>query len=414
MGPRGSGLLAAQIAIALVLAVMLARVESGTRKFQEAQLGIRPVASTQALEVLTAAQPVHETGESTPRPAANAENDEPEDPLDSEEWDDVASLSLDRQRVYADLLFQSLLAGTREGDDVGYHLEECDPGVVLDAVRRWWPKITDPVDARELLEALLYNESVPQAAELFDLAMEHPDANMRAFALDELFSRFLVDLPDDVETYRAWRERTRGLPAAELARQGIEDIVARLRVLDPASPEAVALRDRLGNASVEDQGTLKEAGYARLLEDWLAAGGDAASRALGLTRLLDDDEDWARRHILPALSEPSLRGHVLYALANNGCRWALPEIERCLRDPDSSTVHAAASAVASLASRKEAAALLIAALEAAPSAEAARAIELGGLARFTPLPYHGVHDAVWWREWWRQNADTMDGGEKLK
>ncbi|MBI2920154.1 MAG: hypothetical protein HYY18_03595 [Planctomycetes bacterium] len=411
MRPPGWTFLGAQLAIAAGLAT-LSIAERHRHVLTEAEIRTAEVAARASGEF-----PEDPAGSSPGEPAAEPEepvdvgedDDTEADPLDSVEWDEPGTLSLDRQRVYADLLFQSLLKDERDGSDLAWGLEDCDPGVALEALLRYWPQIADAGMRQELLENVGWNEGSANVLALVDLGMGDADANVRAAALNALFDHFYVELPDDPAAWRAWRDRTRGSTDEELLRLGARDLVRRLEELGPGGGAAVYAR--LQEASDESPQALQEAGLAPLLEKWLASGPEGAELAVDLLNYAETDPEWSRLHVLPLLSNPATRATALRALGSTDTDWALAEAKTWLGTDDYLTASAAAGAVARLAPPREAIPLLIAALRKAESPDARSAIIWGGLYGLTQIPGSRNHTVEWWEDWWRHNSAYYESAE---
>lgn len=410
MRPPGWGLLAAQLAIAAGLAALSiserrrhAGVEAEVRA---AEAAVLPTAAVPDAPADPAAE---EAGSAPEEPVGDGEEIDTEaDPLDSEEWNEPGTLSLDRQRVYADLLFQRLLRDESDGSDLAWDLEDCDPGVVHEALLRYWPQIADAEMRQELLENFGWNEGSANVLALVDLGMADADANVRAAALNALFDHFYVDLPDDPAAWRAWRERTRNATDEELLKLGARDLVRRLEDLGPGDASA-AIRARLEDSSDESPQALQEAGLAPLLEKWLASGPEGAELAVDLLNYAETDPEWSRLHVLPLLSDPATRPAALRALGSTRADWALAEAKTWLGSDDYPTASAAAGAVARLAPPREAIPLLIAAMREAESPDAQSGIIWGGLYSLTQIPGSRNHTVEWWEEWWRHNSAHYEG-----
>lgn len=410
MPPRAA-IFVAQIAlVAAFAAVWLLQREGRLRAEDE-------VRRLEALSTLpTAAEPAAEGAAAPlPDPKPDSTTDPPER-KDAEErsgiepGEEIGELPPDRQRAYADALFDDVVAGSQGIDWLASVLGQMDPAVAAEVLRRRWADVKDPEDRQELIRRLLFMGN-PAALEFLDVEIRDPDPNVRTDAVERLWEYAFCDLSDPA-AYEKWRERTRGLTLEDALGLSARDLVARLRAMEPGSPDIAALRHSITMLDREAGVALREAGIDDILDRWLAGSNpDDTETALDLLISSDAGPQRIRDAATPLLENPAMRAPALRALGWVHEDGVADVVRPWLMDADPNVVGAAASSLIQLGREADTVRALIDAVGKSACPDVARLLGEYTLRNATGVPWHPSHDAAWWEAWWKEHEAELRAKE---
>lgn len=322
-------------------------------------------------------------------------------------------------------------AGRDERRGIIQELTDTDPDVAIGALRESWGGIADEGVRREILGTFATRGGVaqggvdhPRLLDVLHLAMNDPSAEIRESAVHVLRTLAFRDFALRHGEYAAWHKANRVRPVAEVRREGLEALIARLREADTGAAAAeaevlawldFALQNRPELATPRVREALLEV-FERFLADPLLAS-TLHGNAVSLISRLEAPEAYLRRVVVPAIARPELppgvRGSLAHLLADPAHAWAVDFlVEQLAAPPDHPDapffLHGVARALAEIGDPRAVPAM-IAAIEADPAEgrdpgeTATYWVGYYGLSTLTGVDYHESHGGAWWRDWWTRN-----------
>lgn len=255
----------------------------------------------------------------------------------------------------------------------------------------------------------------PALVDVLNLGARDPHAGVQSQALRLLRQIAFKDFADDYGLYEPWFKQHAGQDANEVLIASVEAFVkdAAPKRGDDARQvvdfldENAALLNEFGAA----RAAAIQAGYARLLRDWLTSDQVTMQAAMRLSGRIQLGEAEMRDTILPLIKAPHsapLRAWAIASLGDAKATWAIDDLLAVLDaargDPDElrSVLSPMARALGAMGEARAIPAL-IAAMEAEGSPAGAGVVGAQGLSPLTGVRQVEGRDAKWWRGWWERN-----------
>jgi hypothetical protein len=305
----------------------------------------------------------------------------------------------------------------------------------------------EPVEKRRAVWSAFAGTGHPHEVAILGLGASEARPEDGADARRALEAYAMLDLEDDVHTYRQWAAEWGGATPADALRGGVRRWVDRMRAAphDPrpdggeaddaeradrrGAEDGDALREELRRArrlppkgvpEAEVAAALRDAGFGALLDRWrgqaiegsVALPDDAQTASVSLLPLLDLDDASYRAAVEPILSDP---GRYPQALRNGAFgvvgerRWdgAVDLLLRAFETtPNKYDWWNIAMALEKIRDPRSIP-VMVGMIVADDGYESVYGIGYFGLSKWLGVKYLKSHDAAWWREWWAANQERL-------
>jgi predicted esterase len=290
-----------------------------------------------------------------------------------------------------------------------------------------WSKIPNFQARQQILKAFVFpgasGEPHPRVLDVMHLGMTDAQPQVRGWAIMYLRGLAFVDFAEDSAAYEAWRARSAGRAAADVAAEGAVAWAARLK---EARGDAIKRQARLVREVRNDLMRLPaardaavKAGALDVATRWLRehAGDDDVRDAGGeLLVALKPDEAYLKAVVLPMLdgaNPTEVRRAAVQALGRPDNRWAVDPLVAVLREVVTSKdkncrllIWDVASALGDIGDPR-AIPDMIAAIAYDDTYDTVYGVGYFGLGEMTGVTYDESHNGQWWRQWWARERQRF-------
>ncbi len=291
-------------------------------------------------------------------------------------------------------------------------LLDIDPQIGFEVLRDTWKDLRS-VDAKIALLNTYLAAANPHIVEIAYIGATDPSLLVQNFALNLADSISFRSFSDDYEAFLEWHKTAVKKTLKEILTEGVAYFTKRYQQADDSTREL--LINQLVNKNFTSPTRIAKARREAVLESGLmevigkSIVPDAIPNTLQMVfqfcKQVRPDEPFLKRYILPLCKHEqpvSLRLQAVSVLARPDCKWAVPTVLQLYLDEyPESLVYNVGQTLGQIGD-VSVIPTLIGVLDADNSREGALLIG-NVLSQLTGVFINEIHDAVWWRDWWRKN-----------